>query len=239
MSRPMRRFLAFAIVLFAALIAAAALLVPTIVRPIVADQVRAALPFEGQPVDVQVELDPVGLLLGSIDSIHVTGSSLETADATIGALDLTFGGVSTTTHAFTSVSGTLRNVTLPFAQNTELVLDTITVDGSSSDMRAVADLDIRASLSLIGNAFADAGIPVDDVELANGGISTTIFGQAVQIAIGVDSGSLVLLDVAGGGPMSIVAAAPDDPWRITGVTVTPSGMTIQAAIGAAGLFQGP
>jgi hypothetical protein len=39
--------------------------------------------------------------------------------------------------------------------------------------------------------------------------------------------------------MSIVTAAADDPWRITGVTVTPSGMTIQAAIGAAGLLQGP
>jgi hypothetical protein len=75
------------------------------------------------------------------------------------------------------------------------------------------------------------------VELANGGISTTLFGQPVRIAVGVDAGSLVLVDVAGGGPMTIVQASPDDPWRITGVTVTPSGMTIQASIGTAGFLQ--
>jgi hypothetical protein len=233
----MRRFVGFVIVLFAVLVAAAAFIVPAIVRPIVADQVRAALPVTDQPVDVQVDMNPLSLLLGSIDSIHVTGGPLETATATVGQLDLTFRDVSATTHAFASVSGTLRKVTLPFVQNTELVVDTITVDGTSTDVRAVADLDIRASLGLIGNAFADAGIPVDSVELANGGISTTLFGQPVRIAVGVDAGSLVLVDVAGGGPMTIVEASPDDPWRITGVTVTPSGMTIQASIDTAGFLQ--
>lgn len=233
----MRGFVAFVLVLVAVLVIAVVLLVPAIVRPIVADQVRAALPFKGQPVDVEVELDPVGLLSGTIDSIHVTGTSLETQGAAIGALDLTFRGVSTTTHAFASASGTLSKVALPFVQDTELVLDTISIRGTSSDLHATADLNLRASLSLIGNAFGDAGIPVDSLELTDGGIKTTFFGQPVQVDVGVDAGSLVLVDVAGGGPMTVVAPAPDDPWRITGVTVTPSGMTIQASIGTTGLVQ--
>jgi hypothetical protein len=145
--------------------------------------------------------------------------------------------VSTATHTFRSIAGTLGKVSLPFVQDTELVVDTIAVDGTSDDVHAVADLNIRASLSLIGNAFADAGIPVESLELTDGGIKTTFFAQPVQVDVGVDAGSLVLVDVAGGGPMTIVAPAPDDPWRITGVTVTPSGMTIRASIGAAGLLQ--
>ena len=232
----MRGFVAFVLVLVAALVVAAVLIVPAVIRPIVADQVRAALPFQDQPVDVDVELSPVRLLLGTIDSIHVTGDGVETAGATIGRLDLTFHDVSTTSHAFRSISGTLQKVALPFVQDSELVVDSITVDGASDDIRAIADLDIRASLGVIGNAFADAGIPVASVELVDGGITTTFFDQPVQVAIGVDEGSLVLLDVAGGGPMTILAPAPDDPWRITSAKVTPSGMTIEVSIGAAGLL---
>jgi hypothetical protein len=233
----MRRFVAFVLVLVAALVVVALLAVPAFVRPLVVNQVRAALPFQGQPVDVQVELNPIGLLLGTIDSIHVTGTGLETATATIGSLDLTFHDVSTSSHAFESVDGSLKQVTLPFVQDTELVVDTITVSGSSSDIHAVADLDIRASLALIGNAFGDAGVAVDGLELTKGGVTFNLFGQPVTVQAGVDSGSLVLLDVAGGGPMTIVQPAPDDPWRITGVSVTPSGVRIEASIGTAGLLQ--
>lgn len=233
----MRGFVAFVLVLVAALVVVAVLAVPSFVRPIVVDQVRAALPLQGQPVDVEVDLNPVGLLLGTIDSIHVTGTGLETATATIGSLDLTFHEVSTSTHAFKSVDGSLRQVTLPFVQDTQLVLDTIAVSGTSADIHAVADLDIRASLGLIGNAFADAGVAVDGLQLTDGGVTFNLFGQPVTVRAGVDSGSLVLLDVAGGGPMTIVQPARDDPWRITSASITPSGMKIEASIGSAGLLQ--
>ena len=233
----MRGFVAFVLVLVAVLVVVIVLAVPSIVRPLVAEQVRAALPFKDQPVDVDVELSPIDLLLGTIDSIHVTGTALETQGATVGSLDLTVRRVSTSSHAFASMSGTLRKVTLPFVQDTELVVDTIDLGGSSADVQATADLNIRASLSLIGNAFGDAGIPVDSLELTDGGIKTTFFGQPVQVDVGVDQGSLVLVDVAGGGPMTIVAPAPDDPWRITSVKVTPSGMTIRASIGTGSLLR--
>jgi hypothetical protein len=209
----MRGFVAFVLVLVAALVAAALLLVPAVIRPIVVDQVRAALPFEDQPVDVDVDVNPVRLLLGTVDSIHVAGDDLDTNGAGIGRLDVTFRDVSTTSHAFRSISGILQKVALPFVQDTELVVDSIAVEGTS-----------------------DAGIPVASVELVDGGISTTLFDQPVQVAIGVDAGSLVLVDVAGGGPMTILAPAPDDPWRITGVKVTPSGMSIEASIGTADLL---
>ena len=227
----MRGFLAFVLVLVVALVAAALVILPMVVRPIVANEVRAALPFKEQPLDVDVEADPINLLLGTIDTIHVTGSALQTEGATIGTLDLTFRGVSTAARSFGSVHGALQNVDLPYVQDTELVLSQITVDGTRDDVHAVVDLDLRSSLRLIGNAFADAGIAVDGLELVDGGVRMSLFGQPAVVGLGVDAGSLVLLDVAGGGPMSIVQPAPDDPWRITGVGVTPAGMTIQASLG--------
>ena len=233
----MRGFLAFVVLLVVALVAAALAIVPTVVRPIVVDQVRTALPFRDQPLDVQVELNPVGLLFGTIDSVHVTGSGLQTATATIGSLDLTFHDVSTTTRSFASVKGTLGHVVLPYVQDSELVLDTITIDGSADAVVAVVDLDLRAGLSLVGNAFADAGIPADSLELVDGGVKMSLFGQPAIVGLGVEDGSLVLLDVAGGGPMSVVQPAPDDPWRVTDVSVRPTGMTIKVAIGPLGVLR--
>jgi hypothetical protein len=231
----MRGFLGFVALLLAALAVAALVIVPIVVRPIVADAVREALPFGDQPLSVEVDLNPAGLLGGTIDRIHVTGRGLEAEGARIGELDMTVTDVSTTDHRFRSVAGRLRNIELPFVQASTIVVTSIELDGPYGDVDAVALLDVRASLALVGNAFADAGIPVEGLELIDRGVAFAFLGQRVEVPLGIDAGALVLTDVAGGGPLVIVEPGPDDPWRLTGVTATPAGFAIEVALEPDGL----
>jgi hypothetical protein len=233
----MRGFLGFVLVLLATLAVAALVIVPIVVRPIVEDAVRAALPFEDQPLIVEVDVSPVSLLTGTIDRIHVTGTGLEAEGAIIGDLDMTVTDVSTTTHRFRTATGRLANVELPFVQSSTLVITSIELDGPYGDVDAVARLDVRASLALIGNAFADAGVPVEQLELIDGGAAFVILGQRVEVQLAIDQGALILPDVGGGGPLVIVEPGPDDPWRLTGVRVTPSGFEIDVALEPEGVLQ--
>ena len=233
----MRGFFGFVLVLLATLAVAALVIVPIVVRPIVEDAVRTALPFQDQAQEIEVDVSPVRLLTGTIDRIHVTGSGLEAEGAIIGELDMTVTDVSTTTHRFRTASGRLANVELPFVQSSTLVITSIELDGPFGNVDALARLDVRASLALIGNAFADAGIPVEQVELIEGGAAFTFLGQRVEVQLAIDQGALVLPDVGGGGPLVVVEPGPDDPWRLTGVRVTPAGFEIDVALEPEGLLQ--
>ena len=225
----MRGFLGFVFVLLAALAVAALVIVPIVVRAIVADTVRDALPFRDQPVDVEVDLNPVGLLVGTIDRIHVTGKDLEAEGARIGEIDMTLTDVSTTSQTFRTASGRLRNVQLPFVQSSVLTITSIELDGPYGDVAAVALLDVRGSLAIIGNAFADAGIAVEGLELIEGGVAFEFLDQRVQVPLAVDEGALVLPEVLG-GPLVVIEPGPDDPWRLTGVSVTASGFEIDVQL---------
>ena len=225
----MRGFLGFVFLLLAALAVAALVIVPIVARPIVADTVRAALPFGDQPLDVQVDLDPIGLLLGTIERIHVTGTALRAEGAVIGELDMTVTDVSTTDRRFRTASGRLRDVELPFVQSTTLAIDSIELDGPYGDVAAVALLDVRGGLAIVGSAFADAGVAVEELELIDGGVAFSVLGQRVEVPLAVDQGALVLPDVLG-GPLVVVEPGPDDPWRVTGVRVRPSGFEIDVQL---------
>src|SRR5215213_4060880 len=234
----MRGFVGFAFVLLVALALAALLIVPIVVRPIVADAVRAALPFEDQPLDVEVDLNPVSLLSGTIDTIHVSGKALEAEGAVIGELDMTVTNVSTNDHRFRTVSGLLRNVELPFVGASPIVVTSIELDGPYGDVDATALLDVRASLALIGNSFGDAGIPVESLELIEGGVAFTVLGHRVEVPLAVDAGALVLPDVAGGGPITILEPGPDDPWRLTAVRAMAGGFEIDFSLQPEGVLGG-
>ena len=225
----MRGFLALVVLLVVALAVAALVVVPMIVRPMVVDAVRQASPFGDAPLEVQVDIDPVSLMLGSIDRVRVTGAGLQAEGADIALLDLTLTDVSTSTRTFREVSGRLTGVSLPFVQTSTLIVDTIELSGASGDLKAIARFDLRSALALIGNAFADAGIAVDSLELTDGGAAMVLFNQRVEVPIGADAGALAIPEVLG-GELVIVAPGPDDRWRITGAGVTPSGMEVHVSL---------
>ena len=45
-------------------------------------------------------------------------------------------------------------------------------------------------------------------------------------------------DVLGAGRLDLLVPQPDDQWRITGASVTPDGIEIQALVDAAGILAG-
>jgi hypothetical protein len=236
MSPPVRILVVF-ILLAAGVVALVGFVaVPIAVRPIVADAVREALPFGDQPVTVDVDVNTVGLLLGRIDRIHVTGTDLDGDGPSIAALDITVEGASTSDRSFLDIDGVVRSLAVESFDGTPLTIDSIDLSGASGDVVAVANLDDRAGVALVGGAFADAGLAVEGIELVDGGVAFSVLGQRVQLALGVDQGALVLPDVLGLGPLTLLEPGIDDPWRLSSVTVTASGMTIVADIDADGVL---
>jgi hypothetical protein len=237
MSRPVRNILGFVLLVAAVLIVAAIAVVPIVAAPMVVDAVRAASPFGDQEIDVEADVSAIGLLQGRIDRIHVTGEDLDADGPRIGRLNVTVRGVSTDDRTFTDIDGNLSAVDVPTFDGTTILIDAIDLSGLSGAVDAVATLDSTAGMALVGSAFAEAGVAVDSIELIDGGVALGLFGQRAEIPLGVDDGALVLPDVLGGGPLVILEPGPDDPWRLSGVTITPAGLVIDAVIDADGVLE--
>jgi hypothetical protein len=69
-------------------------------------------------------------------------------------------------------------------------------------------------------------------------VAFSVLGQRFEVPLEVDVGALVLPDVAGGGPMTIVEPGPDDPWRLTAVRATVGGFEIDVALQPEGVLGG-
>jgi hypothetical protein len=229
MSRPVRILLA-AILLAALIVGAVAIVVPLIARPMIVAAVQGASPFQSGPLDVEVDCNVFGLLTGTVDRIHVRGANLRRGDATIEALDITLTDVATSGRRFRTVDGTLASTRVTLAGGSGLTIDQVRLARSSSNMTAVATLDVAAAARLIEAAFAEAGVDVSGVELGAGTVAFQIFGTRAEVPIGVEDGAIVLIDPFGTGPFEIVTPGENDGWRFTGVVVSGAGMTIDAAL---------
>lgn len=235
MSRPVRTLLA-AIVLAALIVAGVAIAVPLIARPIIVAAVQDASPFGDQPLDVEVDCNVFGLLFGTVDRIHMAGTELRRGDATIGAFDVTMVDVATSGAAFRHVAGTVAAIDIPLDDGTALTVDQVSLDGPSADTTAIATLDHAAAIQLIESALADGGVDAGDVELGSGTVAFQVFGTRAEVPIGVENGAIVLVNPFGTGSYAVVTPAAGDPWRFTGVSVTPGGMTIDASVDAGRLL---
>ena len=67
-------------------------------------------------------------------------------------------------------------------------------------------------------------------------MSLLIFGQRVELPIGAQDGALVIPDMLGAGSLELLTPLPDDPWRVTGATITANGMVIDATVDAGRLL---
>jgi hypothetical protein len=225
----MRTFLA-AIILAALIVTGVAAIVPLIARPIVVAAVQAASPFGSKPLDIDVDLNVFSLLRGTIDRIHVRGTSLQHGDVTIGAMDLTLKDVATSGHAFGGATGTLATIQVPTDDASSLTIDEVKLAGPSSALTATATLDRAAAAHLVTAAFADSGVEVGGIELGAGTIAFQAFGARVEVPIGVEGGAIVVVDPFGTGSFELVTPGADDGWRFTGVAVTPGGLTLDASL---------
>jgi hypothetical protein len=234
----MRSFLGW-VVLVAVFAAAAYLLAPIVARPLVADAVRAASPFASDPLEVDVDADPVGLLRGQVGSIHVTGSKLTSGRLDVGRLEVTVCEVGILDRSFGSMSGTLDAVTLRRAAGTDIRAAEVHLSGPSDAMDATASVGRDAAVALVRRAIEAAGLPADDLELIDGGVRMSVLGQRTDVALGAANGAVTIAgSVAGGGSIVVFGPEPGDPWRITGVSVAPSGLEVHAAIDLGTVLRG-
>jgi hypothetical protein len=233
----MRRFLGW-LVLVAALGAAAYVLVPMVARPLVADAVRTVSPFGGEPVQVDVEVSALGLLRGSIDRIHLTGAELTTGRFTIGRLDVSATDVGILDHAFTSMTGTLETVKLRRGDGSQFQARQVQLEGPSTELEATAAVGRSAALDLVRRALEAGGLPTGDVALVDGGVRVTVLGQPTTVALGAADGALTIAgSIAGGGSIVVFGPEPGDPWRITGVSVSPSGLEVHGLVEVGSLLR--
>lgn len=223
----MRSFLGW-VSLVAILGAIAFVVAPVAAHPLVVEAVRAASPFGAAPLDVEVTLDPLGLLRGTIDRVHVTGSDLHARGATIGALDVTLTDVAIGDHSFGSIEGTLGSVVITRPDGTSVDVDRIGLSGPSTAVDATAGISHDAAVALVRDALAGAGLPAQGIELIDGGVRLEVLGQRTDVAIGVSDGSLTIGAAQAGGQIVLFAPSAADPWRLTNVAITPAGMQVQA-----------
>lgn len=230
-------FLAFVTVL---IVLVAALAVPVLFAPPVATAVRAASPFGEQPLDVQVDVNAIGVIRGFVSEIRVSGADLERDGVTIGSLAITARNVGIGDHAVDAISGGLDSVSIPTAAGGSILVHDIALSGSSNALTATAHLDRDAAVAFIEQAFVEQGVAATDIALTSGGISLIVFDQRVEVAIGVQDGAFVVPDLLGAGTFEILAPQPDDPWRLTGAVITPNGLELVAEVdGARLLAPGP
>ena len=232
----MRSLLGFLVFIAVVIGLVVAFAVPAFVAPMVVAAVRDASPFGDQPIDVEVDVDAVGLLRGFVGEIRISGEDLSRDEVRIGALDLVIRDVRIADNSFDALDGALGDVAVPVFDLEPLVVDRIALAGASDDVSATATLDHDAALAFVTRSFAEQGIDASGIELIDGGVSVVIFEQRVDLMIGVADGALVIPDVLGTGPMDLLAPLPEDPWRLTGVTTTFGGLEIVAEVDAGTLI---
>jgi hypothetical protein len=232
----MRSFLGF-VVFTATLVALLAVfLVPPVVGPMVAAAVREASPFGDQPLEVQVDVDAVGLVRGFVREIRISGSDLEAGGVTIESLDVVVRDVETGgEHGFSDVSGGLDDVLVPRDDGTTVGVRRVGLAGASSAVLATVAIDPDAALTLVDRALQDAGIDPEGAELVDAGVAIRVAEQRVVLALLVVDGAIVV-PAPGGTLAPVLDPGPADPWRVLAVSVTAAGIEIDAMVDAVRLL---
>jgi hypothetical protein len=239
MAALVRSLLGFLVATAIVIAVLAVTVVPVVARPLVAAAVRDALPFGDQPVEIEVDVDPLGLLTGSVASVRVRGSGLEARGARIDRLDVTFGQISIFDRSFAAVHGGLEGVTLPLDGGASARLASVTLSGTSAQVDALASLDSASAAAIVRSALADQGIGVAKVSLVDSGIEVEIAGLTVSAPLAIDSGRLVVVPVGGLPRVVLIGPGESSGWHLTTVTVRPNEMRIEAALDPARVLAPP
>ena len=226
----MRSFLGW-VVLIALLGAVAYVLAPMVVRPLVADAVRAVSPFGSEPLEVDATVSTDGLLRGTIDSIHVTGADLTSDRLLIGRLDITASGVGVLDRDVRSLTGSLETVAIRRADGMLLQASGVRLSGPSDAVVVAATVGREETIEIVRHALANPGLPAGDVALIDGGVRVYILGRRTDFSLGaVDGGIALAGSLAGGQPIAVFGPEPGDPWQITSVSATPDGLEVHALV---------
>jgi hypothetical protein len=229
----MRGLLGF-LILVALLIGVMAFAVLPVAGPgLVSAVIRGTPPLGGQNVTVSTQVDATRLLRGEITRIDVSGQRISVDSASANGVTLSIDGLSVVDRSFANLDGQAASVAISQPDGTFVALDDVRVYGSSETIDAVGLIAPGEVTRLLTERLAAAGMAVDALRLESGVVVVTIAGQDIESRLSV-SGDSVVLTPDGGLPVT-VAAGVVEPWRLTGLDVSPAGVKVQAELTGARL----
>ena len=232
----MRSFLGW-LVLVVVLAAIAFLGAPVVARPLVADAVRSLSPFGDSPLQVDVDVDSLGLLGGKVKRIHVSGSDLASERLDADQLDITVFDVDILDRSFDRINGNLVNAILRRADGTEIPAVRVFLTGASGSVQMQAVLDRDPALAIIRDGLRAAGLSTEGVTLVENGVRVSILGQPTDVSLSAVDGAVELSSsLAPFGPIKVFAPEAGDPWRVTGVVAGRTSLDVYITVDAGGLF---
>ena len=224
----MGRFLRF--VVFFVLLAAAFVLVglPLVLSPVLTQIARNA-GLQAQTLDVTVApFDPT-LLLGRARKVTLVASGVDLSPAQIGNVNVSVGNASYFDRSFDTVFGELDDVTLEVSGGDTVHIDNVKIDGPSDAASATAHLSAADTDKLIRLAAQRAGIQVDEVAVADSGVTVKVSGVESTARLSVNGGALVL-DPGVGGAIVLLQPAPSDPWSLQEAWVSADGLNVRGVV---------
>ena len=233
----MRGCLTWFFLLLAVLLVATWIFAPVVAAGLVSAGLGTA-GFESADKKVTVIADPpIELLTLRADKVTIQATNARFAGLLIGSVDLTLEGVGLAGREAESVEGTLTGVQVPTPLGIPATISSISLNGPSSDLRAILTLDAKdvramASAAVEGQMGSTTATKVtltapDKVTVVASGI--TVRGRLV-----VDkTGGLVLVTTYPAGfsdPVDIMRPGPKQPLRFTSIILRTTGATVTATL---------
>ncbi len=179
---------------------------------------------------VTVTSDPPTDLVGlRADTVHVTATDADFRGMQIGSLDIVLGDVAVLDRTAGAIDGQLDNVTVRAAGGERVVIDRITIGGSTDRITTTTIIPNVEAEALIADAVeARTGSRPTRVALtAPDGLAVTVGGQVVTGTFAVNgTGDLVVRTTdgpVGDTEIVLVRGGADLPIELTSVKVTRDG----------------
>lgn len=222
------------VIFTAALIAFVVMVViPAVAGPMVSSAIRDA-GFDGDDVEVGVDLLGASILSGKAPSVHLKAEDVAVSRARIGRVDVTLHGVSLGDRSFESISGTLERIQVNGPSGRPLMVDTVELEGPAAETRARGRVGSEEARALVMQVARDAGVQLDDVTLADGHIVLTHDGTTTDARLRV-AGEALILERSGAEAAVLIAAVPSEPWKLRDVGISPDGLLVDLTLDARAL----
>jgi hypothetical protein len=193
--------------------------------------------FESTDKKVTVIADPpIELLTLRADEVRIQATDARFSGLRIASVDLTLGGVGLGGRQAESVEGTLTGVQVPSPLGTPATISSISLNGSSADLRAILTLNVKDVQALASAAVEGqmGSTPTKVTLAAPDKVSVVASGITVRGRLVVDkAGGLVLVTTYPAGfsdPIDIIRPGPTQPLRFTSIILRSSGATVTALV---------
>ncbi len=234
----MRGLVGFLALTIAALGVLSVIAVQMLVPALVEAAVRGSPAFAGRAADVQVRTSLEGVLVhGWVDAVVIDGSGPRVGSLTVDRIQATATDVGLIDRRFASLSGVLSGVSVATPNGNTIRLESVAISSSSGALTIVGQVAPAVLEEVITSELTALGIEPAQVRFENGAIQINVHGTTVVASLRVDGSNLVLDAPPELSTIRLVAAPSDGAWRLTQVTISPTGAVITAVVdpGAFGL----